>query len=598
MYKSIFLLIFYFILLKLYDSYSFLSSSVDNDIKFWDHVTVAHNFKAGENLVCLDADSNFSFIIACSPNLKFISWNASINEFIPTISKQIVANNLIALNTTHFLSTKGKILYYGSWTQNSLIKIYTCPYGIIKSMKLLKKDLIVILSTDTQRIMSFSLKKFKLIDGDGVNEMILDLDALDRSFIVGACSSKSICTYYLNSDSNKFDYVEKNIELNINQIVNTVKIINSSYVLLGLNTGELDGWEINPNKITYFKKNSQIMSNITCIEILDDKYFVTGHENGMIELWDVVKIKHLKTISNSSGYKIISIKNFTLLKTYNTEHSSSTDKLTTFITQSYIAYELSTEYKMTTNHSTIETLKIETSSTAQPLVSYESTTEYSMITKQSTIELLKTETMKQKKDFSFDENNLNKVLEILKFNLDISDCLINCSGNGKCKIFDDKKYECECFDNFAGHNCQINTLPCWSNPCRNNGTCVNILTNKTFLCECSPRNKTSLYFGKHCEYKDDLCQNETCSGNGVCYEDENKKKCKCFNSYNGLKCENESDEIKLIKAVIFTSSIVALVIILLTFFTFILINLTYLSKRRNFKIKQHYSKPQKLTYIN
>ncbi|CAF1135651.1 unnamed protein product [Brachionus calyciflorus] len=221
-----------------------------------------------------------------------------------------------------------------------------------------------------------------------------------------------------------------------------------------------------------------------------------------------------------------------------------------------------------------------------------------MITKQSTIETLKTETLKHKIDFSFDENNLNKVLEILKFNLDISDCLINCSGNGKCKIFDDKKYGCECFDNFAGHNCQINTLPCWSNPCRNNGTCVNILTNKTFLCECSSRNKTSLYFGKHCEYKGDLCQNETCSGNGVCYEDENKKKCKCFNLYNGLKCENESDEIKLIKAVIRTSSILALVIILLTFLTFILIDLTNLSKKRSYKIKHHYSKPQKLTYIN
>ncbi|RNA32190.1 protocadherin Fat 1 isoform X1 [Brachionus plicatilis] len=150
-----------------------------------------------------------------------------------------------------------------------------------------------------------------------------------------------------------------------------------------------------------------------------------------------------------------------------------------------------------------------------------------------------------KEDFSFSNLLLSEMIEVLKKNYDMNDCLNNCSGNGLCKLKDKSLFVCECFSNYAGSSCQINTLPCVSNPCLNNGTCVNNLANKTFICHCQQDNNGNyLYFGKNCQNKVDVCANETCSKNGVCYDVNDKAKCKCFSSYSGEKCNIESDESK------------------------------------------------------
>ncbi|RNA36805.1 protocadherin Fat 1 isoform X1 [Brachionus plicatilis] len=148
-----------------------------------------------------------------------------------------------------------------------------------------------------------------------------------------------------------------------------------------------------------------------------------------------------------------------------------------------------------------------------------------------------------KEDFSFSNLLPFELIEILKKNYEMNDCLKNCSGNGLCKLIDKTLFFCECFSNFAGSSCQINTLPCASNPCLNNGTCVNNLANKTFICHCQQDNNgNDLYFRKNCQNKVDVCANETCSKNGVCYDVNDKAKCKCFYSYSGEKCNIESDE--------------------------------------------------------
>ncbi|CAF1054588.1 unnamed protein product, partial [Brachionus calyciflorus] len=167
-------------------------------------------------------------------------------------------------------------------------------------------------------------------------------------------------------------------------------------------------------------------------------------------------------------------------------------------------------------------------------------------------------------------NNIKLLLKLFDSKSDLNDCLTNCSGHGQCKLTSNFKFICECFENYAGSSCALNTLPCWSNPCLNNGTCINNLTDSSYTCDC----QKDFYFGKNCEFKKDVCVNETCSKNGNCYDENNKAKCQCFSKYSGEKCEIESEELKIIKNVISVSSIIAIIIIVLTYLLFILCDMS------------------------
>ncbi|RNA11375.1 neurogenic locus notch-like protein [Brachionus plicatilis] len=204
-------------------------------------------------------------------------------------------------------------------------------------------------------------------------------------------------------------------------------------------------------------------------------------------------------------------------------------------------------------------------------------------------------------DFLFGNQDIQLVIGILESTLDMTDCLLNCSGHGSCKLIDSTKFICDCFENYAGSTCQINTLPCASNPCRNNSTCTIHLTNKTYSCQCSANNNgTSLFYGKNCEYKIDVCANETCSKQGVCNEKGDKAKCKCFNYYSGEKCEIESNEMKAIKTVIKTSYIIAGIILISLFLLIIGCDLSNIccKKKKNKKRVIAHTKVVKYQYVN
>ena len=124
--------------------------------------------------------------------------------------------------------------------------------------------------------------------------------------------------------------------------------------------------------------------------------------------------------------------------------------------------------------------------------------------------------------------------------------------------------------------CQIDSRPCSLNPCLNNAICVDYSNNmnynmsalidtnsSSFYCLCN-----EFYIGTNCETKLDVCQNETCSNNGNCYESENMPKCKCFSMYSGDKCESESNELKAIKTISSISTIIAIISII-SFYVFI-----------------------------
>ena len=152
-------------------------------------------------------------------------------------------------------------------------------------------------------------------------------------------------------------------------------------------------------------------------------------------------------------------------------------------------------------------------------------------------------------------------------NIDTSDCLNNCSNNGGCFI-NQNGFKCLCNAFYSGSTCQIDTRPCASNPCLNNGSCIQNLTdiaNSTFYCECS-----EIYKGKFCEIQIDLCQNVTCSYNGNCMNKENKPECKCFDLYSGEFCETSSDKLKAIQSIASVSSTIAVLFIIVCFLIFML----------------------------
>lgn len=162
--------------------------------------------------------------------------------------------------------------------------------------------------------------------------------------------------------------------------------------------------------------------------------------------------------------------------------------------------------------------------------------------------------------FSLSTLTTEEVVSIINSDYDFSNCIVNCSSNGVCKYTGNKTFSCECKANYAGQTCQQDIRPCSHSPCVNNGTCVSNVTstsnsnNQSYICDCP-----EFYYGKNCEQKVDVCQNETCSGNGNCMDVNSVPKCSCFAMYSGNHCEIESQQKKTLQQVSATTSIIAIV---------------------------------------
>ena len=136
----------------------------------------------------------------------------------------------------------------------------------------------------------------------------------------------------------------------------------------------------------------------------------------------------------------------------------------------------------------------------------------------------------------------------------INGCLQNCSSSGIC-LLSNGILACQCFQYFTGTSCQYDTRPCASNPCLNNGTCLNNLTaSYYFKCECQ-----NTFYGVNCEKQINVCENKTCNDHGYCFNDQNMGKCKCFTSYTGENCEKESLFVILVKTAQWLTTIICIV---------------------------------------
>ena len=152
---------------------------------------------------------------------------------------------------------------------------------------------------------------------------------------------------------------------------------------------------------------------------------------------------------------------------------------------------------------------------------------------------------------------------------DISDCLTNCSNQGNCVVNSNADFVCECLEGFSGRICNTDQRPCSAYPCINEGKCINIKngTSYSFVCDCPYP-----FFGGRCQNKIDICKNVTCSGNGYCLGNLTEPVCVCADQYSGTNCENMSSKLKVIKQVISVASVLAAMILVIFFMSFIVID--------------------------
>jgi hypothetical protein len=155
---------------------------------------------------------------------------------------------------------------------------------------------------------------------------------------------------------------------------------------------------------------------------------------------------------------------------------------------------------------------------------------------------------------------MQQILSILKSDIDVNSCLLNCSNQGVCTL-KNQTYVCECNANFIGKSCQIDTRPCsQSNKCLNNGTCINSLDLTSYSCKCV---ENGLYYGEYCENMRNLCENVTCSFHGYCTQSQSDTKCKCYNGYEGKDCETEIKVLKIVKNVQWLATAICIIVILI-----------------------------------
>ena len=226
------------------------------------------------------------------------------------------------------------------------------------------------------------------------------------------------------------------------------------------------------------------------------------------------------------------------------------------------------------------------------------------------------------KTFSIDlKSPISKLpVQLLTSNLDINDCVSNCSNYGVCKLSPTNQFICVCDLNHSGSKCHLELRPCFYSPCLNYIKCDNILNDthfndrfqayqnyySDFVCTCKDQ-----YYGKRCELKINPCENETCSGNGICKSLDNGSnqtstiKCECFgqNSFEGEKCETKSTRKILEEASVKTSYLIAIIVLVSLYATAVLIDIhTYYFevksplKQKNLSQKVPSSKPIKLQY--
>ncbi|XP_058270476.1 delta-like protein C [Hemibagrus wyckioides] len=120
--------------------------------------------------------------------------------------------------------------------------------------------------------------------------------------------------------------------------------------------------------------------------------------------------------------------------------------------------------------------------------------------------------------------------------IETNECNSNpCKNGGSCNdLVND--YSCTCPQGFYGKNCEVSAMTCADTPCFNSGTCVETATG-SYSCRCLPG-----YIGSNCEKKIDRCSSDPCANGGHCLDLGHRVVCQCRPGFKGLRCEINIDE--------------------------------------------------------
>ncbi|CAF1474163.1 unnamed protein product [Adineta steineri] len=199
----------------------------------------------------------------------------------------------------------------------------------------------------------------------------------------------------------------------------------------------------------------------------------------------------------------------------------------------------------------------------------------------------------------------------LNCNVTVDLCQITnpCLNNGSCINTLSSTYTCTCMQGFTGSHCEIDIRPCKPWTCLSYGLC-NETSPTTFQCECYPG-----YEGLNCESLTDYCDGIVCQNNGQCRPILLNFTCECTTKdVTGRYCEIKSNSL-VIKAAVKRSvgyiAIVAIIGVISIFVGFDALTYIfkidtvkrhrkYLAKRRR-QQRERQSKPKsviRFVYVN
>ncbi|CAL9684669.1 unnamed protein product [Knipowitschia caucasica] len=110
-----------------------------------------------------------------------------------------------------------------------------------------------------------------------------------------------------------------------------------------------------------------------------------------------------------------------------------------------------------------------------------------------------------------------------------------CQNEASCTNTGQGSYTCSCKPGFTGTNCEMETNECDSNPCKNGGSCSDLVND--YSCTC-PQG----FYGKNCEISAMTCADWPCFNGGTCAENQDGGySCRCLLGFTGSNCEKKLD---------------------------------------------------------